>query len=404
MVHDLLIFFLLFLVAISIRQILKRLLWALPSSFIAGLMGLLLIQLDIIQFYGSLSSYIQFALSIIFITFTLSVKKFNYDFAKTVKPLWKYSILQFVSQWSISLLFVIFCVKLCIPSINDTFAVILPVGFAGGHASAAIVGSILGEYGHKEIFSLAMTVATIGTIFAIFGGMLIISLSSKNKSIIQYENFRDELKQFKSLNLKTIIIILSLISAGFYVTPIIKKIFNIEVPLFFTCIIISLTLRRLIINPFKPEKQTLLTTTNLATDILICISIATIKISIVIDYIYPLLSLILMGVLLCICFFKYLAPLFFKEQSFEKALFTWGWSLGGLVFGLALLKIVTSEKTNLKLLEQISTSYLLMSPIEIILLLTLPYFIFHGYGLVLAIILFLLAFILIKSELNVTDK
>lgn len=404
MVHDLLIFFLLFLVAISIRQILKRLLWALPSSFIAGLMGLLLIQLDIIQFYGSLSSYIQFALSIIFITFTLSVKKFNYDFAKTVKPLWKYSILQFVSQWSISLLFVIFCVKLCIPSINDTFAVILPVGFAGGHASAAIVGSILGEYGHKEIFSLAMTVATIGTLFAIFGGMLIISLSSKNKSIIQYENFRDELKQFKSLNLKTIIIILSLISAGFYVTPIIKKIFNIEVPLFFTCIIISLTLRRLIINPFKPEKQTLLTTTNLATDILICISIATIKISIVIDYIYPLLSLILMGVLLCICFFKYLAPLFFKEQSFEKALFTWGWSLGGLVFGLALLKIVTSEKTNLKLLEQISTSYLLMSPIEIILLLTLPYFIFHGYGLVLAIILFLLAFILIKSELNVTDK
>lgn len=404
MVHDLLIFFLLFLVAISIRQILKRLLWALPSSFIAGLMGLLLIQLDIIQFYGSLSSYIQFALSIIFITFTLSVKKFNYDFAKTVKPLWKYSILQFVSQWSISLLFVIFCVKLCIPSINDTFAVILPVGFAGGHASAAIVGSILGEYGHKEIFSLAMTVATIGTIFAIFGGMLIISLSSKNKSIIQYENFRDELKQFKSLNLKTIIIILSLISAGFYVTPIIKKIFNIEVPLFFTCIIISLTLRRLIINPFKPEKQTLLTTTNLATDILICISIATIKISIVIDYIYPLLSLILMGVLLCICFFKYLAPLFFKEQYFEKALFTWGWSLGGLVFGLALLKIVTSEKTNLKLLEQISTSYLLMSPIEIILLLTLPYFIFHGYGLLLAIILFLLAFILIKSELNVTDK
>lgn len=404
MVHDLLIFFLLFLVAVSIRQTLKKLLWALPSSFIAGLMGLLLIQLDIIQFYGSLSSYIQFALSIIFITFTLSVKKFNYDFAKTVIPLWKYSILQFVSQWSISLLFVIFCVKLCIPSINDTFAVILPVGFAGGHASAAIVGSILGEYGHKEIFSLAMTVATIGTIFAIFGGMLIISFSSKKKCNIQYENFRDELKQFKSLNLKTIIIIFSLISAGFYVTPIIKKIFNIEVPLFFTCIIISLTLRRLIINPFKPEKQTLLTTTNLATDILICISIATIKISIVIDYIYPLLSLILMGVLLCICFFKYLAPLFFKEQYFEKALFTWGWSLGGLVFGLALLKIVTSEKTNLKLLEQISTSYLLMSPIEIILLLTLPYFIFHGYGLLLAIILFLLAFILIKSELNVTDK
>jgi ESS family glutamate:Na+ symporter len=114
--------------------------------------------------------------------------------------------------------------------------------------------------------------------------------------------------------------------------------------------------------------------------------------------------LIFLGVLLCICFFKYLAPVFFKEHYFEKALFTWGWSLGGLVFGLALLKIVTNEKTNLKLLEQISTSYLLMSPIEITLLLTLPYLLIHGYGAILAIILFLLAFMLIKSELKVTDK
>jgi Na+/glutamate symporter len=157
----------------------------------------------------------------------------------------------------------------------------------------------------------------------------------------------------------------------------------------------------------RPELRThgltLEKTTNISTDFLVLIGVAGIKLLIIEIYLWPLIIMASIGLILSITYFTQLGMKVFDKDSFSKAVFTWGWSVGGLVFGLALVKMIKKEE-NMEILEQFAFTYLMLAPIEIGLLLSMPYITTQGYGVYMAIPMIILALTLIKILHSKADK
>lgn len=75
------------------------------------------------------------------------------------------------------------------------------------------------------------------------------------------------------------------------------------------------------------------------TDFLVAFGIASIKISVVIEYIIPLLILLVSGLIATLIYVLVMARKLMKECWFEKAIFTWGWFTGTMAMGIALLRV-----------------------------------------------------------------
>jgi ESS family glutamate:Na+ symporter len=403
-ISDLIIFLCAFIIALILKKIFYKYIWLLPASIIAGFLTLISSQqlLEITTLSTKLNFYIDILLAIIFSTFPLSIKNLNPTYIKSVKKLWQYSALQYFSQWGISLFLVTAGFFYAWPLVTDTFGLVLPAGFAGGHGSAAVVGDLLFKLGNTNALTLTMAMATIGAVCSVTGGMFWI-FWAKRKGII---NVIDLKAQNQKLNLKadlkTISIVFLIVGASFIAKPYITELLKFEIPIFVVAVAVSIILRLIPIK-LNLDDKTIASSTNIATDLLVCIGIASIQLLIVSDFLIPLLIMSSVGILLCIIYFRKLALNIFEEDSFSKALFTWGWSVGGLVFGLALVKIINPED-NIKIMQQFALTYLLLAPIEISLLLTMPYLVHNGYGLYISVILIIMAAILIKTLRKRTDK
>ena len=106
------------------------------------------------------------------------------------------------------------------------------------------------------------------------------------------------------------------------------------------------------------------------------------------------------GVLWCSFNYLVLGPRVFGEDHFSKSIFTWGWSVGGLAFGLALVKFCMPKSKD-ELFEKFALTYLLIAPVEIGLLLTTPNLIdIPNYLILLAFFLLLLSILLLKFLLK----
>ena len=370
---------------------------------IAGILSFLASEyLGFYKFSNHSELYITVLLSYIFCCFPLSISSLNTNFLKNVKTLWQYSALQFFSQWGLSLLFVIVVLKNYYPFVEDWFGVILPSGFAGGHGSAAVVGGLLKGFGNSEALTLGMAMATIGALISLIGGLFWIAWA-KRKGLV--ENFNINPKKEKNRvywNFKTFTLISMVVVTSFYTQPLIVKLIGVHIPVFIVSVLFSV-----IIRVFKPklkiDRNNLESVTNISTDILVYVGIASIKLLIIAKYIEPLICISILGVLVCVFFFKKLGLKIFEEDSFSKAIFTWGWSVGGLVFGLALVKML-KQGSNMKILEQFAFTYLLLAPIEVALILSMPYLVMRGYGLYASVPLILLSLVLIKILHSRSDK
>lgn len=407
MIIDFIIFILLFVMAFGIKAILNKWIWIIPISMIAGFIGLLGTEqiFNLYSFKGDMKLYIDISLAFIFATFPLTIKEINTEYVKKIIPLWKYSALQFFTQWGISLLLATLVIKYIWPITDDTFGLILPSGFAGGHGSAAIIGGLLDKLGHLDALTLAMSMATAGAFLSVTGGMLWVLWGHK-KGYVKSADLKKQKSafQFSKINFISILILITVITIAYIARPLIIALLGFDVPVFILAVIISFLTKFIFDRFYQFDMKTLAAIANISTDILVCIGIASIKILVVYKYMYPMLFIIFIALTICFLYFRFLLPKFFDEQWYEKGLFTWGWSVGGLAFGLALVRIVSDKERNTNLLQQFAMAYLLLSPLEISLLLTMPYLVHKGYALIIAIFLLLLAFIIVKSQLKSTDK
>ena len=117
------------------------------------------------------------------------------------------------------------------------------------------------------------------------------------------------------------------------------------------------------------------------TDFLVAFGIASIKISVVIEYIIPLLILLVSGLIATLIYVLVMARKLMKECWFEKAIFTWGWFTGTMAMGIALLR-VADPKMRSRCLDNYALAYLFIAPVEISLITFAPVAFLNGYGLV----------------------
>src|SRR5699024_5579779 len=135
-----------------------------------------------------------------------------------------------------------------------------------------------------------------------------------------------------------------------------------------------------------------------ATDILVAFGIASISVSVVLDYMVPLLLLFAIGLVIAYFFFAILSQRFFPQHWFERGIFTWGWNTGTVAMGIALLRIVDPHAKS-KTLDDYGLAYIPIAPVEIMLIIFGPLFIinsqsflFVGLCLLASAIIFFIAY------------
>lgn len=220
-----------------------------------------------------------------------------------------YTYLQFILQWTLGPLLVWLLLNK-----SDLLLLTLPVSFAGGHGSVIFISNMV----NNPYLDLMLMSATVGVLFSVIGGTY---LSRKfwvrNKS------------ELPSFNKNSLLVLILIMVSSYYLNIYLSS----KIPIFIFSVGISIVLRL-----FFKSKINYSSSSQLLIDLLVMSSIASINFFNVYTNIKLLLAIWALGLLLAIINYKFIAPKLIDKQLFETSLFTWGWSLGGIGIGLALVK------------------------------------------------------------------
>jgi len=324
--------------------------------------------------------------------------------SKRIRNMWIYSVFFFLLLYGVGVLAseIVFTPLFDIPV---GFGLILGAGFIGGHGSAAAIGQSFEALGWHEATTLGYTSATVGMLVAIVGGMIIIKRGSQKKEtsfISRFDELPTELKTglvpsrsrtsmgnitfspnsvdplFGHLAFMGIIVML----AYFLKKGLESLVPNISLPLFSFAILIALALQFLLRKTNGDQyvdKRIIDRISGTAADLIVVFGIASINISVVMDYAVPLIIIFILGIIVAYVTFRILAPKVFHQHWFENGIFGWGWTTGTLAMGIALLRIVDPELKSTAL-EDYGIAYLGLIPFEIFTLTFAPMILMAGFG------------------------
>ncbi|MFO7936448.1 MAG: sodium/glutamate symporter [Kiritimatiellia bacterium] len=258
----------------------------------------------------------------------------------------------------------------------DTFAGVLPVGFEGGHGTAAGLKDVFIQIGWAEGCDFALTSATIGVLSAIITGMILINYAARKGYITHPQSTLDAEKEQTvrgihpldirpeagrltiktdaldsfsfhlciaglaigiGILLKTALVHLESCNAFLSRNELLQSF-----PLFPLCMLGGLIIQ---ILETKFDKHHLIDEglmkriQNTSLDFLIVAAIATIRLDVVLNGIVPLLILAALGIAWNVFCLLFLAPRVFKTAWFEKAIAELGQSMGVTASGLLLLRV-----------------------------------------------------------------
>lgn len=392
-----------------------------PASMIAGLLGLLLGKyfLNVISFSDASGDYTGLLMLIIFAV--LGINGFQTGGMKgqnreTVERFIGYSCYRFslpMMQYAVGILAGLTIIKLVAPGINDGFGLLLAAGFNGGHGTAATVAKTFADLGWAEAGDIAMTTATLGMLFGIFGGLAQIKLGTRKGWTGYIKDFKyadGELKTgliskkdavpmgndtISSVSLDSLCYHLSLIlmvTAGGYLLNknVIARFFSGAIPdyciIYITALIFFLCFRKTGVYEHM-DKRINNRISGTATDYLVFFGVAKINTSVVVTYALPLLLLILAGIaslLLC----SWLCLRMVNKSWFEHYIFCYGYNTGIFAIGFVLLRIVDPENKSHTLEDVAITPW--GSFIDIFSWSLLPYALINGQGWLCVIVCTLL--------------
>lgn len=394
-----------------------------PPSLIAGLIGLALGPngLGWIPLSGNLGTYAAILIALVFGALPLSSPNVSMkEVAQRVGPMWAYAQVGMLLQWALVGLFGLFVIKLIWPDLNDAFGIMLPTGFYGGHGTAAAIGAAFEGLGWDEARSLGMTTATVGVVFSIIGGLLMVKWATSHKEtafISDFDDLPDELRSgllpenkrdsigeatTSSISIDTLTFHLSLVFVvaftGYMTSQAVKIYFPmLELPVFSCAFIIGLALKRFcdvttISRYICPHTTQRLSSS--FTDILVACGVASIKLGVIVKYALPLIVLILVGATIVWCITFYLGRKLARTYWFERMIFAWGWWTGTMAMGIALLRIV-DPKLSSKAMDDYAMAYLPIAPVEILLITFVPIVFVNGYGVWILLACLLLSLLIL---------
>ena len=384
-----------------------------PPSLIAGVLGLAFGPngLGWLPLSGSMGTYAAVLIALVFGALPLSSPKFSTkEIAGRVGPMWAYAQLGMLLQWGIMGIFGLFVMKLIWPDLNDAFGIMLSTGFYGGHGTAAAIGEAFNGLGWDEAASLGMTTATMGVIFAIIGGLVMIKWAAKNKQTAFIADFADLPNELRSglipeekrepigttttsaISIEPLTFHLALVLLvaflGYSMSVGVKQLYpQLELPVFSCAFIIGLVLKK-IFDATKVTNYICPNTTqrigSMATDLLVAFGVASIKLGVVVKYAVPLVVLLVSGALIVFGVTFFFGRKLSKNYWFERTIFAWGWWTGTMAMGIALIRIVDPKLAS-KAMDDYALAYLPIAPVEILLITFVPIMFVNGMGLWLSL-------------------
>jgi len=368
----------------------------LPASMIAGFIGLGLgpSGLDLLPFSSQFDSYPGLLIAVIFAAIPIGAAKVQIkEIIHRVREMWSYSMLLTVLMWGGGAFFGLVVINQIFKDIPSGFGLILGAGFLGGHGTAAAIGEAFDKYGWEEAMTLGMTSATIGILVAVLGGILIIKRNTEKGNTQFISSFKElphELRTglidannrtemgretLSSNSVDPLVFHLSIIAfvvgVSYWITDLLETYFPaISLPLLSIAFVVALLFQKLM-RAVKADsyidQRVMDRIGGSATDYLVAIGIASINITVVMDYAVPLIVLFIFGTIWAYVIFRFIGPNIFKNFWFEKALFGWGWSTGTVAMGLALLRIVDPELKS-KTMDDYALAYIGMVPVELVII------------------------------------
>ena len=387
----------------------------LPAPITAGLLGLLLGDevLGVIHWSSQVGTYTTLLIAVVFASMAYSMD-LGGSVASGARNMWGYSTAMFMGQWG---LFVLLGLYLFAPLFGTEpwFGMMLPVGFVGGFGTAAAVGSALEEIGIEGASSIGFTSATVGTLVAIVGGVIMANWGIRNGKASQLagtlpEDLRtgyihNEAERpsigkattnpssIEPLALHAGFIVFTVLIA-YTVNGLIKNQWsNVSIPLFAMAFVIGLIGRLLLKLTGRPnylDTSTINSISGAATDYMIAFGIASIVPAALAGYWQALLLMFVLGTLFCVVWMFWAGPLFFGENWLERGLFGWGWATAAVATGIALLKMV-DPKLKSGTLNEYGVAYVGFAPFEIGTTIIAPIAVIAGFTAIFGWVAFAIA-------------
>ena len=380
-----------------------------PPSLLAGFIGLACGPhgFDILPLSSQTGTYAGILIAFIFGALPLTSQKTKGD-NKEIGKMWVYSQTGMLLQWAFGGLLGLLILNHIWP-LNPAFGITMPSGFCGGHGTAAAIGQAFGQLGHDEILTLAMTAATFGIVASVILGLIFVKWGAKNKHTTYLADYKDLPSELRtgllppekresigestcsSISIDSLTFNLAIICAialgGYGISKLAAHFMpGFELPVFSCAFVFGILFKKLLDKTRASESicpQTVGHISGAMTDYLVAFGIASIKLSVVLEYIVPLAILLLSGLAVTLIYVFFMAKKLMKECWFEKALFTWGWFTGTMAMGIALLRVV-DPKMKSRCMDSYALAYLFIAPVEISLITFAPVAFVNGYGLLFA--------------------
>lgn len=325
-----------------------------------------------------------------------------------------------IGMFALALLFGILVLGWLFPELNSEtssvggFSLLLPAGFVGGHGTANVVGTVLRDSGgYDDALTIGYTFATVGLLAAILGGMILINVATRlgwTRMVSNAEELPESVRrgfleedERPSMGKQTVSPIavdpltwhVSLALLAFALAFLINHLVKIalpgkySLPLFAFAMLagagLQKALNRLGLGEFV-DKATMNRIGSATSDFLIGFGVASIKLSVVLQYWRPLLVMSLFGVAYSLGLLWFVGRPIFRNFWFERSVFVYGWNTGVVAIGITLLRVV-DPRLKTRTLEEFGLAYVLISLFEIGMLVTLPLLVAEGFVLGPALVL-----------------
>ncbi|QDT91138.1 sodium/glutamate symporter [Gimesia algae] len=317
---------------------------------------------------------------------------------RDVGDTWFYNFATYIGQYGIALLFGLFVLPYFFPDLNPGFALMMPAGFAGGHGTATAVSESLQAGGFEDALSLGYTFATIGLLTGIFGGLLLINIATRFGWTHLVKSAQDlpestrsgflPPEEQSSLGTNTVsamsldpltwhfAIVMAAFGGAHGVDYLFRHVLESKVilPLFAVSLLVSAILQMSLelcqLGKYV-DRQVMSRIGSSVSDYLIAFAVASIKISVVVEYLAPLIVMSLLGFLYAVAMLWFLGRHLFHNFWFERSIFAYGWMTGVVGIGVLLLRIVDPNLKS-KTLQDYGLAFVGISPLEILLIVAVP--------------------------------
>lgn len=378
-----------------------------PASFIAGILLLLLgpSALNLLPFSPWLSMYPAVLIAVVFACIPIGASRTDFrEQSSRVRNVWFYGVFILMLFYAVGLLVTQLFLT---PTMNTPVGVgmMLGVGFFGGHGSAAAIGETFANLGWLEATDIGYTAATMGMIICIVGGLLIIKRGAESgqaKFITSFKDLPTELKTgliprkerpsfgdvtFSPNAIDPFLAHAAIVGVSIFIAYGIQIglesiLPGFSIPLFSMAIIAGIIVHiglKATKSDDYVDKRIIDRISGTATDLIVVCGIASINLTVVADYITPLLIIFAIGIVVAYISFRVLASKTFKSYWFENAVFNWGYTTGTVAMGVALLKMVDPQLRS-GALRDFGIAYLGIMPFEVMTLAVLPAILMSGFG------------------------